>query len=495
MMAGPNGETEKTPLSAKTGAEHLEALRDGRSFFLDGEAVADHVDHPAFRNSVRVGASLYDFAAHPDNIEKMTFASPSSGRQVSRAWQLPTNYEELVERRKAISEISRITCGWVGRSPDHVASALSGMVMSIDLFERHGRARAAALNDYFTWARDNDVWCGYAIVPAQIDRLPPAKPGEPVNATIVDEDAEGITIKGSRQLATGLTMAQELLVAAVQPLKPGEEKVGFTAMVPLSAKGMKLISRRSYELGTSEFDAPLSSRFDENDAVVYFDEVKIPWERVFVHNDVEIARAQWFDTPVMAYQNYPAQIRLSNKLTFLLGLAYRMSQANGTVRMPGTQEALGQMAADVNQVLSMVAAMEVNGVYHGKYFIPNPGIQYSSQVLSQQLYPNFINRFRELAGGSVLARPSSHLDLTSVETSELIERTQASGVLSAVDRVKLFNLAWDAIGSEFGSRHTQYEMFYAGPTFSSRMRNFSAFDWDGAGATVDALLETIANPV
>jgi 4-hydroxyphenylacetate 3-monooxygenase len=266
-------------------------------------------------------------------------------------------------------------------------------------------------------------------------------------------------------------------------------------MVPLAAKGLKLISRRSYEEGTSEFDEPLSSRFDENDAVVYFDDVKIPWERVFVHNDVEIARAQWFDTPVMAYQNYPAQIRLGNKLIFLLGLAYRMAEANGTIKMPGTQEALGQMAAEANQVRSMVAAMEVNGVRYGEYFIPNPGIQYSAQVLSQQLYPAFINRFRELAGGSVLARPSSHLDLSSPETSQLIERTQGSAILSAVERVKLFNLAWDAIGSEFASRHTQYEMFYAGPTFSSRMRNFAAFDWDEAGGTVDALLETVANPI
>lgn len=482
-------------LAAKTGAEHLDVLRDGRSVFLNGKLITDHVDHPAFRNAIRTGASLYDYAAQPENLEKMTFASPSSGRRVSRSWQLPTSYEELVERRQAVSEMSRLTCGWVGRSPDHVASALSAMVMAVDLFERHGRARASALMDYFTWARDNDVWCGYAIVPAQIDRLPPLRPGEPVNAAIVDEDSEGITIKGSRQLATGLPMAQELLVAAVQPLKPGDEKVAFTAMVPLSAKGVKMISRFSYEEGSSAFDYPLSSKFDENDAVVYFDEVKIPWERVFVHNDIEMAKAQWFDAPVMAYQNYPAQIRLGNKMIFLLGLAYRMAQANGSLKMPATQEALGQMAAEVNQVRSMVLAMEVNGVQYGKYFIPNPTIQYSSQVLSQQLYPKFITRFRELAGGSILARPASHLDLTSPETAELIDRTQGSAVKSAADRVKLFNLAWDAVGSEFGSRHTQYEMFYAGPTFGSRMRNFAAFDWEGAGATVDELMATIPNPL
>lgn len=481
-------------LPAKTGADHLEALRDGRSVYLNGKLIDDQVDHPAFRNAVRTGASLYDYAARPENLQKMTFVSPSSGRRVSRAWQLPTSYKELVERRQALNEWSRITAGWVGRSPDHVASALSAMYMSIDLFERHGKARADALREYFTWARDNDIWCGYAIVPAPIDRLPPARPGEPVNAAIVDEDAEGITIKGSRQLATGLPMAQELLLASVQPLKPGDEKVAFTAMVPLAAKGVKIISRHSYEEGVSAFDYPLSSRVDENDAIVYFDEVKIPWERVFVYNDVEVARAQWFDTPVMAYQNYPAQIRLANKLTFLIGLAYRMAQANGTLKSLATQEMLGQMAAEVNQVRSMVSAMEVNGIQYGEYFIPNPSIEYSAQVLSQQLYPKFITRFRELAGGSVLARPASHLDLTSAETADLVDRTQASGVKSAADRVKLFNLAWDAVGTEFGSRHTQYEMFYAGPTSSSRMRNYAAYDWEDAGATVDSWLAAIPNP-
>ena len=481
--------------SAKTGADHLDALRDGRKFYLNGELIEDHVDHPAFQKVVRTGAALYDYASAPENLEKMTFVSPSSGRRVSRAWQLPTSYEELVQRRHALHEMSRMTCGWVGRSPDHVASALSAMVMSIDLFKRHSPARAKALMDYFTWARDNDIWSGYAIVPAPIDRLPPLRPGEPVNATIVDEDSEGITIKGSRQLATGLPMSQELLVAAVQPLKPGDEKISFTAAVSLASKGVKMLSRKSYEQGVSEFDYPLSSKFDENDSIVYFDEVKIPWERVFVHNDIEIARAQWFDTPVMAYQNYPAQIRLANKMTFMLGLAYRMAQANGTAKAPMTQEALGQMAAEVNQVRAMVVAMEVNGIQYGEYYLPSPAIEYSAQVLSQQLYPKFITRFRELAGGSVLARPGSYRDIISSDTSELVNLTQGSALKTASERIKLFNLAWDAIGSEFGSRHTQYEMFYAGPTFSSRMRNFGAIDWELESESVDELLKGIVDPI
>jgi 4-hydroxyphenylacetate 3-monooxygenase len=480
----------------KTGADHLSALRDGRTIMLEGKVVADHVNHPAFANVVSTAAGLYDYSADPDNREAMTFASPTSGASVSRAWQLPTCYEELVARRQAIERIAAQTWGWVGRTPDHVASTLSAMYMGIDLFERHGSKRARAVRDYFQWARDNDVWCAYSIVPPQTDRnAGNAARTEFVNAGVCDEDHEGITLRGTRMLATAAPMAQELLVAAIQPLRPGDEKYSFTAMVPLGSKGLKLLSRKSYEAAAaSEFDYPLSSRFDENDCIVYFDDVKVPWERVFIHNDVKMARAQWFDIPVMAYQNYPAQIRLGVKMRFLLGLAYRIAELNGILALQATQETLGQMAAELNLVEGMVTSMETRGLKYGEYFIPNISVQYSSMVLSQQLYPTFLMRIRELSGGALLALPSSYDDLLDPGVAEYIERTQGSAAVAATDRIKLFKLAWDAIGSEFASRHMQYEIFYAGSSFVSRLRNYSGYDWKRATSMVDDLLTTIQLP-
>jgi 4-hydroxyphenylacetate 3-monooxygenase len=208
----------KAASDIKTGADHLRALRDGRTIMLDGEVITEHVSHPAFRKVIETGAALYDYSAHPDHREAMTFRSPTSGASVSRAWQLPTTYEELVARRRAIERVAAQTWGWVGRTPDHVASTLSGMFMGAELFERHGAERAGALRDYFRWARDNDVWCIYSIVPPQTDRnAGSAGRTEFVNAGVCDEDHEGITIRGARMLATAAPMAQELLVAAVRP--------------------------------------------------------------------------------------------------------------------------------------------------------------------------------------------------------------------------------------------------------------------------------------
>ena len=88
--------------SCKSGADHLRSLKDGRTVYIDGKRVTDVTDHPAFRNAVRSAAALYDFQARPENIELMTFSPDGSNRRVSRAWQMPRNYDEMVRRRKAM---------------------------------------------------------------------------------------------------------------------------------------------------------------------------------------------------------------------------------------------------------------------------------------------------------------------------------------------------------------------------------------------------------
>ena len=125
----------------------------------------------------------------------------------------------------------------------------------------------------------------------------------PIIGQAIDEDAVGITIRGAKLLGTSSIMANEVLVANLQPLKPGEEALAFSCALPMNSKGLRVLSRKSYEAAAvSVFDNPLSSRFDENDALLYFEDVKVPWERVFVHRDTDMCRAQFHDTPAHAYQ-------------------------------------------------------------------------------------------------------------------------------------------------------------------------------------------------
>jgi 4-hydroxyphenylacetate 3-monooxygenase len=476
--------------SCKTGAEHLKALRDGRTIYLDGELVGDVTEHPAFRNAVHSAAALYDFQACPENIELMTFQPSSLNRRINRAWQMPRSYEEMVQRRKAMQAWATLSGGFLGRAPDHLASALVGQRMGIEVFRKHNPERAAAFADYFDFASNNDLFVTYVIINPQAERGKDwGDQAEDLVARVVDEDSSGITVRGAKMLGTSSIMANEVLVANLQPLKSGEEDLAFSCALPMNAKGLRVLSRKSYEAhAVSVYDNPISSHFDENDALVYFDDVKVPWERVFVYRDPDMCRAQFHDTPGHTYQNYQSQIRLSVKIAFLAGLARRITEAIGTTRIPAVVEQLGYLAARVGMVNAMLSGMEASGSQFGEWYVPDRHYMYAAQVLTQDLYPRVIQNLRELAGGALIMLPSSVHDFANDELAAIIRKTQRSATMEPEQKVKVLKAAWDAIGSEFGSRHTQYEMFYAGARFVTAGHSFRTFDWDHATGLVEKLM-------
>jgi 4-hydroxyphenylacetate 3-monooxygenase len=477
----------------RTGSQHTQSLKDGRQVFINGGIAGDVTEHPAFRRTLATVEGLFDFAARPDNADLMTVApADAGGSRANRIWQLPQSYEELVQRRRALEAWAELHAGFLGRSPDHVASCISGMVMGLDAFEAYDPKRAAALADYYAYARDNDLYLTYVLINPQADRSKgPAEQRDPfLTAGVVDEDAEGLTIRGGKMLATGGVFANEVFVTCIQPLREGEESYAVSFVVPMNARGLKILSRRSYEeAATSVFDYPLASRFDENDAVLYFEDVKVPWERVFVNRNVAMCQRQFHATPAHVHQNYQSQVRLMVKMRFLTGIAWRIAETNGLVGFPQVKEQLGALAAQNTMVDALVHAMEVKGQRRGPYFVPDPHTLYSAQVLTQKLYAEVIIALRELAGGGMIMLPSSIQDFANPELAALIEKTQQSPVSSSQDRVKFFKLAWDAVGSEFASRHTQYEMFYAGANFVTKGHSFRTFDWDRCTGLVDRTLD------
>ena len=476
----------------RTGQQYLDSLSDGRQVYLDGELVTDVVDHPAYRNAIKTIAALYDFQARPENLELMTFKSPTSGERVNRSWQLPESYEELVTRRRSMEAWAECTYGYMGRSPDHVASSLAGMMMRLDLFRAHGEERAQALADYYQYVRDNDVFVTYTITNPQGWT---GEHDEFLVAGICDEDSTGVTIRGAKTLGTSSILANEVLCTTIQPLTPAAEKHAFSVALPMNAPGLKILSRKSYEAwAQSQFDNPLSFSLDENDAIIYFDEVKVPWERVFIHRDVALCRDQFHEAPTHIFQNYQSQVRVMVKLRFLAGLARRMADANDLTRIPQVVETLGRLAAQAGTIENLVNGMEAAGRYVGPYYVPDRHPLYTAQVMAQEMYPQIMNTLRDLAGGSPIMLPSSVKDFSNPEISDYIDRSQSSVGPETVERVKLFKLAWDAIGSEFASRHIQFELFYAGAGYVVRNNSYRTYDWERATGMVDGLLGSYGLP-
>ena len=215
---------------------------------------------------------------------------------------------------------------------------------------------------------------------------------------------------------------------------------------------------------------------------------------MFVNGDIKVQFAQWHQTPAHSYQNYQSEIRLMVKLRFLIGLARRITETIGTVAFPQVVETLGALSADLKMIEAFVEAMEVKGYQYGPYFLPDRSLVYAAQVQSQQLYPKVVETLRGLAGGGLIMLPSSSADFGDPEIADMIGKTQYSPTTDSIGRVKLFKLAWDAIGSEFGSRHTQYEMFYSGPRIVTTGMAYRTFDWDSADDLVQRCLDGYEAP-
>ena len=205
--------------------------------------------------------------------------------------------------------------------------------------------------------------------------------------------------------------------------------------------------------------------------------------------DTDTARAQFQDTYAHYMQNYQAQIRLMVKMQFQIGVARRICETIGTASMPPVAEKLGHMAAQAAMVEGLVYGMESGGGEFNGYYVPDRNLMYTAQVLTQQLYPEFVTAMRELAGGGLIMLPSSAEDFANPELNGYINATQKSAIGSSEEKVKFMKLAWDAIGSEFASRHTQYEMFYAGAQFVTRAHAFRTYDWDRSANLVDSILD------
>ncbi len=489
----PRTQDAASPTGLRTAADYLAKIRnDGRQVIYDGDVVTDVTSHPAFSGAARSIAGLWDIAADPDNRELMTYPSPTTGKPVLRCYHIPKTPEDLRPRRHMLQRWTEATFGLMGRTPDHVAGFLAGFAAKPAFFATAGQHYADNLTAFYEYARENHLYVSYALVPPQIDRSKPShQQYDPtLCAGVVRETDGGIVLKGAQQLATGAAFSDFLFLSCIHPLFPGDENYAISVAMPINSPGLKVYARRSYATNaTSTFDYPLSSRFDETDALITLDDVFVPWERVFIYRNIELCRDQWRKTPAHVYGNYQAQIRYATKLRFLLGVMKHHCEITGVDSIPASQAQLGEMAALASIVEMMVEAQESRATVDEDGVVwPSRIALYSVMALQSDLNPKLIDLARDLSGGAMLMLPSSHLDYANADLAKDLERYVASPGYPSKDRVALLKLAWDLIGSEFGGRHQQYEKFYGGAAMVNKLHVYRSYDFAGAKRLADAAL-------
>jgi 4-hydroxyphenylacetate 3-monooxygenase len=201
-------------------------------------------------------------------------------------------------------------------------------------------------------------------------------------------------------------------------LQAGDENYANCVAIPVNAPGMKLYPRRPFALAANNsFDHPLSSRFDESDSYVVFDNVFVPWEHVFCYRNTEVYRDQWWKTPAHLLGSHQAQVRYVTKLRFMIGLAQRMNEMTGNVAQPPVQIMMGEIASLVSIYEAMLLAHETAAPIENGVLWPSKMALYSAMAMQSEFNGRMLESIRELAGAAFITLPSSHADFENPETA------------------------------------------------------------------------------
>ncbi|HBF31600.1 4-hydroxyphenylacetate 3-hydroxylase N-terminal domain-containing protein [Rhizobium sp.] len=475
------------------GAEYLESLRDGREIWIYGERVKDVTTHPGFRNAAVSISKLYD-ALHDEKLKtKLTIETDTgSGGYTHKFFRYARSSKELFAQRDAIADWARITYGWMGRSPDYKASFTNTLGANPDFYGQFsGNARA-----WYKRAQESVAFINHALVNPPIDRNKVLDDVKDVFINVTKETDSGFYVSGAKVVATSSALTHYNFLGQNLSSEINDDSMAVMFMAPMDTPGVKLICRPSYELTAaatgSPFDYPLTSRFDENDAIFIFDNAFIPWENVFCYRDKEMLKTFYNKSGFLNGFTFQGCTRLAVKLDFIIGLTQKALRASGTDDFRGVQVLVGEMIGWRNLFWALTDAMAgAPDDWVGGAVLPNVNASISYRILASEAYPAVRGIIEKIVASGLIYLPSSALDFKDPYLDGYLKRyVRGSNGVDYKERIKIMKMLWDAIGSEFGARHELYERNYFGNHEMIRLQALMHAKGSGKLAIMEELAAT-----
>jgi 4-hydroxyphenylacetate 3-monooxygenase len=466
-------------MPARTGAEYVEGLRTRPpELWIEGERVPDPTVHPAFRNVVRSLAALYDAQHDPALREEMTYVSPSSGERVGMSFLVPRSREDLARVRSMMKRWADYSGGMMGRTPDYLNRALMAYAAAADYCAQNDPRFGENIRRYYEYVREHDLVLTHTLINPQANRsVGPGGQADPtLAARVLRQTPQGLVIRGARMLAT-LPIADELMVFPSTLLKATEEDrpYAFAFAIPTATPGLRFLCRESFDHGGTEFDHPLAARFEEMDAVVIFDDVLVPWERVFLLGDVERCNKAFGATNAVVHMAHQVVTKNVAKTEFVLGVASLIVDAIAIESFQHVQAKIAEIIYYLETMKAFLRAAEADAQVD-KWGMMTPAWPPldAARNMFTWMYPRMIEIVQLLGASGLMARPTR----ADVEgpLGQAVEKYYQAARLPAVDRIKLFRLAWDLALSSFGSRQVIYERFFFGDPVRMQMATFANYD-------------------
>ncbi|MEB3103683.1 4-hydroxyphenylacetate 3-hydroxylase family protein [Ferviditalea candida] len=481
---------QRVKVAARTGKQFLEGLASQkREIWLDGEKITNPLEHEQLALAAKSMARIYDF--QHEHASDLLASSPDDGSLVNATHIIPRSREDLIRRRKAIEMTAALSGGTMGRTPDYLNVTFACFAGRSDVWARRNNETGAAnIVNYQKIMRDRDLSTTHALMNPQVDRSKPEAEqamGE-VSLHKVGETDDSIIVRGARMLATLATYADELTVYPGSDLRTVDKPYALSFALPVGTPGLKFVCRGTYAKTKDPFDYPLSHRFDEMDAMVIFDDVEVPKDRVFLDGDTVGYSEVITDTGWRGHIMHQAFTRAYVKLSFAFGLGHVIANATGVVKFDHIQEKLGQMWNMVELTRSAITAAEAGATPDEQgVWCPDDRPFLALRGEMPKWMPK-ANELLQLIGGGGFMLTPSRADVNGPLKEDIAKYFQAAGA-DAERRIRLFRLAWDFVGSELGGRGELYERFYLSDSWRMTSLAYKIANKDFATSLVEQFLK------
>ncbi|PYI50579.1 4-hydroxyphenylacetate 3-hydroxylase family protein [Paenibacillus flagellatus] len=449
--------------AASRGQTFIAGLNDGRNVWLGGERVNNLPAHPAFRGTLATIAGLFDMLDDPGTRDEIGYAVPETGRYAHGSFLVPYTPEHIARRSGAFSRWAKETHGVMSRLSDYARSMVTGWYGARAQLARLDDRFADKISIYYKEARDRDLFLTTSLLDPQIDRskgLTDKKIAERY-LHVVKETKEGIVLRGAKMIATGAPYTHDFLIFSFHRLPNEHGKHAHALIVPANSAGLHIVCRESFADARVR-DHPLSARYDEMDAVLLFDDVLVPWERVLLYGDADAVWRLRTNRTANGLAFHQTVVRFVAKLEFVAGVAFAIADAIGVNGFLHIQEKLGELLTQIDTMKALLLASEVRAKPDETgVLVPESSFIDTARSLGTTYYPRAIDILQQVGGGGFVQTPST-LSEFGGPIARLLELYFEGAGVGAEKKVQLFKLAWDLIGSPLGSRHELYERFYAG---------------------------------
>ncbi len=472
-------------MPVRSGAEYAAGLRDGRAVWYQGEPVEDITVHPAFASCTQAMARLYDLQHDPACQPTLTYPSPQTGEPMGQSFRMPRGVDDLVLRRSMLGMWASASGGMLIQSPDYANIGLMALASAHHVLATGDPRFGVHALKYYEQCREQDLCVAHVLAvssPQPSEATRPFAPAFQVTAS----QSEGLRVSGMSKLAPMAPMAHELLVCGGAALKSGQGPHVLAFALPVATQGVSLVCRESYGRNHA-YNHPLAARLDMPDSVLLFEDVLVPWERVFLSGNIELHNRLMSATGFAAQAGHQVLTRQVAKAILLLGLAEQLSRAIGITGFLHVQAKLGELITTLEAMRSCLRRAEVDAMPGpGGVWVPNGNAIRAGQRLFAECHPRMVEILQLLGAGGYMMTPSQ-ADIEGPMSEAIAKYYQGAGI-PADERIELFRLAWDVVGDRFGMRQQLYESDVPTDRVHAMAGDYQAYDLQAAVARAQAFL-------